>query len=147
MSAHCSLRSHSPLKKVLNKLGGSCQTYINTYKTHMMATCHGGTGKPLERDPNTQEQDIDTPIDYQHEDINDFENVETENHNQLNDLTKALDHLQIKVDTAEGQPTEAINCLECKLHGLSCRSLVFSGTVHWFEGRQAFIHYCGLHQV
>ena len=30
---------------------------------------------------------------------------------------------------------------------LSCRSLIFSGTVHWFEGRQAFIHYCGLHQV
>ena len=29
----------------------------------------------------------------------------------------------------------------------SCRSLVFSGTVHWFVGRQAFIHYCGLHQV
>ena len=28
-----------------------------------------------------------------------------------------------------------------------CRSVVFSGTVHWFEGRQAFIHYCGLHQV
>ena len=27
------------------------------------------------------------------------------------------------------------------------RCLVFSGTVHWFEGRQAFIHYCGLHQV
>ena len=31
--------------------------------------------------------------------------------------------------------------------GTSCRSLVFSGTVHWFVGRQAFIHYCGLHQV
>ena len=30
---------------------------------------------------------------------------------------------------------------------VSCRSLVFSGTVHWFVGRQAFIHYCGLHQV
>ena len=29
----------------------------------------------------------------------------------------------------------------------SSRSLVFSGTVHWFVGRQAFIHYCGLHQV
>ena len=28
-----------------------------------------------------------------------------------------------------------------------CRSLVFSGTVHWLVGRQAFIHYCGLHQV
>ena len=34
-----------------------------------------------------------------------------------------------------------------KYGGISCRSLVFSGTVHWFEGRQAFIHYCGLHQV
>ena len=33
------------------------------------------------------------------------------------------------------------------LDNLSCRSLVFSGTVHWFVGRQAFIHYCGLHQV
>ena len=33
------------------------------------------------------------------------------------------------------------------LLNFSCRSLVFSGTVHWFEGRQAFIHYCGLHQV
>ena len=29
----------------------------------------------------------------------------------------------------------------------SSRSLVFSGTVHWLVGRQAFIHYCGLHQV
>ena len=32
-------------------------------------------------------------------------------------------------------------------HNHSSRSLVFSGTVHWLEGRQAFIHYCGLHQV
>ena len=48
-----------------------------------------------------------------------FQNVENENHTQLNDLTKALDHLQIKVDTAEGQPTEAINHLECELHRLS----------------------------
>ena len=73
----------------------------------------------MERDPNPQEQDIDTPDDYQHEDIDDFENVENENHTQLNDLTKALDHLQIKVDAAEGQPTEAINCLEHELHRLS----------------------------
>ena len=36
---------------------------------------------------------------------------------------------------------------KCKQVVASCRSLVFSGTVHWFEGRQAFIHYCGLHQV
>ena len=27
--------------------------------------------------------------------------------------------MQIKVNTAKGQPTEAINCLECELHRLS----------------------------
>ena len=80
MSACHSLRSCSPIKKVLNKLGGPYQTYINTYKTHMMVTNHRGTGQLLERDPNPQEQDIDTPNDYQHEDIEDFENVEIENH-------------------------------------------------------------------
>ena len=84
-----------------------------------MATHHEGTGQPSERDPNPQEQDIDTPDDYQHEDIDDFENVENENHTQFNDLTKALDQLPITVDATEGQPTEAINCLECELHRLS----------------------------
>ena len=93
MSAHHSLRLHSPLKKVLNKLGNPYQTYLNTYKTHTMATLHGGTGQPLERDPNPQEQDTDTMDGYQHEDFEDFENVENETHTQLNDLTKALDHL------------------------------------------------------
>ena len=102
MSACCSLRSCSPLKKVLNKLGDPYHTYVHTYKTHMMATCHGGTGQPLERNLSPQEQDIDTPNDYQHEDIDDFENVEIENYTQLNYLTKALDHLQIKVDATVG---------------------------------------------
>ena len=46
----------------------------------MMATHHGGTRQPLEWDPSPQEQDIDTPDDYQHEDIANFENLENENH-------------------------------------------------------------------
>ena len=79
MSAHCNLRMCSPLKKVLNKIGDSYQTYVNTYKTHMMATCHRGTGQCLEIDPNPQAQDTDIPNDYQ-EDIDDFENVEHKNH-------------------------------------------------------------------
>ena len=58
-----------------------------------MVTNHGSTGQPLEKDPNPQEQDIDTPNDYQHEDIDDFEKMENENHTRWNDLTKALDHL------------------------------------------------------
>ena len=66
-----------------------------------------------------QEQDTDTPDDYQHEDFKDFENVGNENHTPLNDLIKALDHLQIKVDATENQPTEAINHLEWDLLRLS----------------------------
>ena len=72
MPAHHSLRLHSPLKKVFHKLEESYQTYLNTYETPTMATHHGGTGQPLERDPNPQEQDIDTPNDYQHKDIDVF---------------------------------------------------------------------------
>ena len=45
--------------------------------------------------------------------------MENENHPQLKGLTKALDHLKIKVDIGKGQPIEAINCLEHELHSLS----------------------------
>ena len=86
MSACHSLRQHSPLKKVLNKLEDSYKTYINTYKTHTMATHHRGTAQPLEMDTNPQEQDTDIPNDYQHEDMDYFENGEHENHTQLRDL-------------------------------------------------------------
>ena len=72
MSARCSFWTCSPLKKVLNKIEDSYQTYINTYKTHTMATCHGGTGQPPEGDPNPQEQDVDVHNEYQ-EDVDDFE--------------------------------------------------------------------------
>ena len=56
---------HSPLKKVLNKIEDSYQTYINTYKTHTMATCHGGTGQPSEKDSDPQEHDVTVPNEYQ----------------------------------------------------------------------------------
>ena len=45
----------------------------------MMTTCHRNTGQPSELDPNPQTQDINIPNDYQ-DDIEDFENVEHENH-------------------------------------------------------------------
>ena len=53
----------STLKKVLNQLGDSHQICVNMYKTHMMTTCHGGTGQPSETDPNPQAQDIDIAHD------------------------------------------------------------------------------------
>ena len=79
MSAHHSLWMHSPLKKVLNKVEDSYQTYINTYKTHTIATHHRGMGQPTEKNPNPKEHDFDVQNEYQ-EDIDDFENVEHEHH-------------------------------------------------------------------
>ena len=64
MSAHCSLRLCSPLTSVLNKIGDSYQINCNTYKTHAMATHHGGVGQPSDRDPNLPEQDTDIPSDH-----------------------------------------------------------------------------------
>ena len=83
---------HSPLKKVLNKLEDSYHTYVNSYKTHAMATCHGGTGKPLGKDSGPQGNDITIHDEYQ-EDINDFENIETDHYEGLRDLTHEIDHL------------------------------------------------------
>ena len=69
ISAHCSLRSHSTLKTVFEKLGDTYQAYCNTYKTHAMATLHGGSGQPLDRDIDvtrevheTTDTDIETSI-------------------------------------------------------------------------------------
>ena len=119
MSAHCNPRLCSPLKMLLNKLGDSYQTYVNTYKTHAMATHHGGAGEPLDKDSTPHEHGTDVPSNYNHEDMDNFENVEKENHTTLKALTRNLDDLQHRVETAEGQPMEAINHLECELHRLS----------------------------
>ena len=43
MSAHHSLRSCSPLKAVFGKIGDTYQAYCHMYKTHTMATHHGGS--------------------------------------------------------------------------------------------------------
>ena len=48
-----------------------------------MATCHRGTGQPPERAPTSHEQDPDTLSEYHHEDIDNFENMEHENHTTL----------------------------------------------------------------
>ena len=92
MSAHHNFQKHSLLKKVLNKIEDSYQTYVNSYKTHTMATCHGGTGKPLEKDSDPQETDITIHDEYQ-ADVNDFENVELNHHARLRDLTNEIDYM------------------------------------------------------
>ena len=57
-----------------------------------MATCHGGTGKPSEKDSDPQENDVTIHNEYQ-ADINDFENIEPDHHERLRDLTHEIDNL------------------------------------------------------
>ena len=86
-------RSCCPLKTVLHKLGDSYQAYINTYKTYAMATCHGVAGEPLDKDSTQHEHGTDALSNYNHEDMDNFENVEQENHTTLKALTRNLDNL------------------------------------------------------
>ena len=83
-----------------------------------MATHDGGAGQPSDRDPNLPEQDTDIPSNHL-EDIDNFENVEHENHTTLKALTRNLDDLWHRVENAEGQPMEAIHHLKCEIHRLS----------------------------
>ena len=85
---------------------------------HTMATHHEGAGQPSDRDPNLPKQGTDIPSNHL-EDMDNFENVEHENHTTLKALTRNLDDLWHRVKNAEGQPMEAIHCLECDLHRLS----------------------------
>ena len=100
MSAHHSLRSHSPLKTVFGKIGDTYQAYCNTYKTHTMATHHGGLGQPLDRDINVT-READEATDTGIEDTQDFHPVETDhfedleytNPARLTAITRELDDL------------------------------------------------------
>ena len=101
----------SLLKKVLNKIEDSYQTYVNSYKTHAMATCHGGTEQNLEKDSEPQETDVTIYDEYQ-ADVNDFENVELNHHARLRDLTN-----EIKAN--ETQAMDTINHLEHECNRLA----------------------------
>ena len=57
MSARHSTRMHSSLKTVLGKIGDRYQAYCTTYKTHTMATHHGGARHPLDRGINLHAED------------------------------------------------------------------------------------------
>ena len=72
MSACHRLWTHSPIKKLLTKIGESYQTYINYYKTHAIATCYGGIGDTSgSNSENHNKDDNDSQTD-----INDLENIE-----------------------------------------------------------------------
>ena len=63
------LHTHSPIKRLFNKLENSIQTYINYHKTHAMATHFSGVGDTSMEDPDTQDIDNTSQDDLQDENI------------------------------------------------------------------------------
>ena len=61
--------THSPIKKLFDKLESSIQTYINYHKTHVMATCYSGMGDTSMENPKSQDVDSDSQENYQEENI------------------------------------------------------------------------------
>ena len=87
--------------------------YVNTYKTHAMATHHRGTGQlPLE-DAQTQENNVVPPYEPQEEmDI-------IEQNEQLKDLTKTVDDLRHHLNATNEECREAISRIESELNRLT----------------------------
>ena len=91
-----SLRSHSPFKSVFGKIGDTHQAYCHTYKTHTMATHHGGSGHHLDRDINTYkttDPEIEHAQEFPHINTNDFEDSEPNNPARLTAIIRELDDL------------------------------------------------------
>ena len=103
MITHC--QSHSPIKKLLNKLD-SIQSYINYLKMHAMATPFCGIGNNLVENPKNQETDNVSEDESQDEDLI----------RQL--LTKTANIKQF-VEDKYNEPKEAIHEIEQRLNNLT----------------------------
>ena len=133
MSAHHSIRSHSPLKSVFGKIGDTYQSYCNTYKMNTMATCHGGMGHPLDRDINLNKENLEnaeTEIENTHdfdatvalnepEETGHPQGPEYNTHMKLATLTRDLDDLCQCVQDGLVQPTDNLDCIEHELQKLA----------------------------
>ena len=96
MSACHSLRSCSPLKTVLGKIGDTYQAYCHTYKTHTMATHHGGSVQPSDRGiaaHETTDTEIEHAQEFHHVNTNDFQESEPINPTRLTTIIRELDDL------------------------------------------------------
>ena len=119
MSAHCSLRLCPPLKTVIGKTEDTYQAYCDMYKTHTMATHHGGSGQPLNRDIDVTREahkarntDIEDTQDFHPVDRDHFEGLEHNNPARLTAITRELEDLCQHIQAEEGQPSEVLNCIE-----------------------------------
>ena len=106
MLTHQRLRTHSPIKRLFNKLKNSIQTYINYHKTHTMATHFGGVGDTSMGDPDAQDMDNTSQDDLQVENI-------------VQNLLHETACLRQVVENRDNDPREAIQQLEQRLNRLT----------------------------
>ena len=99
-------QSHSPIKRLFNKLENSIQTYINYHKTHAMATHFGGVGNTPMENPKTQDVDNVSEDESQDEDL-------------IRQLLHKTAHLKQFVEDRDNEPREAIHDLEQRLNELT----------------------------
>ena len=110
---------------MLRKIGDKYQTYCTKYKTHAMATCHGGAGHPIDRDIDLHIDDettengnentsaLDATITLRVPEAEDHtDDLIHANQAKLTALTREINDLSQKVEAAEGQPAESLNHIE-----------------------------------
>ena len=112
------LQTHSPIKKLLNKLGNSHQTYINFHTTHAMTTCYGGIGDTSVNNAESHDMDSESQDNYQ-EDVNDLENIKPNHPARLKHLTCKMEQLRQTVKDKDNDPMDAIRHLEQKCNQLT----------------------------
>ena len=91
-----------------------------------MATHHGGSRQPLDRDINVTREahdatdaDTEDTQDFHHVNTNHFEDLEHNNPARLTGTMRELDDLHQQVQAEEVQTSEALNCIERELQTLS----------------------------
>ena len=100
------MQTHSPIKRLFNKLENSIQTYINYHKTHAMATCFSGVGDTSME--NLETQDIDNVSEDKFQDENIVQKLLCE--------TACLNQI---IEDRDNDPREAIHDLEQRLNRLT----------------------------
>ena len=77
-----------------------------------MATCHGGSGQPLDWDANLNGTDASVNIQGNY---HNFEPLEKKNVTNLANVTWELDDICHRVQAREGQSAEGLHCIEEEL--------------------------------
>ena len=104
MLTHC--RSHSPIKRLLNKLENSIHTSVNYHKTDAVATCFSGVGDIPVENHNTQE-------------VGNVSEDESQDEDLLRWLLRETADIKQFVEYKNNELREAIHDIEQRLNNLT----------------------------